>query len=556
MIGGWLVPSGVGGERQLQCLDSRIFFRREGESDGDPTVGANEREGAAELILSREFADRRDGAGLSEDCFGESPPGGEGAIEEKIFGDERGGQRRIPGSEKVGDLSLARLQNGGRRQVAPSDFSNFQNEISSENGGGAGARVGEIGERDDPETIVGEKLVVAAKTGQTAAVANADDPLLVALPTEAVAIRADGRRDLAPAVFGGGIESGEFRWPVHLAEGSAVDDAIVGIVTGRPGLEVEVHVPRKIVDGGEQPAHGSVDPIVQERLREPGAVFPAVAEGELVGGDLRVFPTGRAQAERFEDFAREVALIRLPGNVSDDLAEEGEGEVAVFVGDAGWVGERETAREEVGKIAWADGELAVAPRVILWKPGRHREQVAHRDSGCIGRERGDVAKLGQELRDGIGEGEVAGITQLDDGECGEALRHGGDAKTRLAGGGDFLGDVGPADGARVDEIAVEDEAPHEAGVIFLDGGLVKDPVNFGPDGLQLGAAGVFAKARGRVPLSGRGGVSGGDVGDGDSEDGAGKGEFHRGAALSLRRVRAGAMQMVRAGYGWFDHDEF
>ena len=113
-----------------------------------------------------------------------------------------------------------------------------------------------------------------------------------------------------------------------------------------------------------------------------------------------------------------------------------------------------------------DAELAVAPRVVLGKTGRHAEQVAEGDFGCVGGGRFDRAEFREVFLNGVLERQFAGVAEFEDGQRSEGLRHRGDAEGGARIGGNFFLEVGEADVARVEELSVEHDAPDQARRVF------------------------------------------------------------------------------------------
>ncbi len=286
---------------------------------------------------------------------------------------------------------------------------------------------------------------------------------------------------------------------MHFAAGGAGDGERIRIIARRPGIEMEDHIAMEVVEGGDETAHGSEGAVVKDGFGEPLIVFPAITEGEGVGGDAGIFPDGLVHAEGSEDFAGDVFLIGTSADAGDDVAEEGVAEVAVFPGDTGRIGMGEPFIKEGFEVADGIGQAPVTPRIVLGESAGHAEEMGDGDDGRILGVWAGLAEPGQVPGHGIGQGKTSFVAELEDGQGGEALGHGSDAEPGVRADGDLFVDLGGAVGEGVDEFAIDDDAVDEAGDVVRSGlGAVKG-VEFGGEGEDAGEPVGISEA-GRIDL--------------------------------------------------------
>ena len=221
-------------------------------------------------------------------------------------------------------------------------------------------------------------------------------------------------------------------------------------------------VGREILDRGDESAHRSERAVMLERDVHPRLIHPVIPEREVVPGRVLVLPHRAVHAERLEDVLCRVVLKAHSRHDPDDLPQQGEPEVAVLVLDPRYVGERDSACDELHQLIVRVGQLAVAPGVVLRKSGGVGEQVADRDLRRVRCEVGQRFHLGQVLRDGVVEAEPSFVPQLENGERGEALAHRGDAEEGLRVCRDLLIQVRESEVAGIDQFPVQHDAIDES----------------------------------------------------------------------------------------------
>lgn len=106
-----------------------------------------------------------------------------------------------------------------------------------------------------------------------------------------------------------------------------------------------------------------------------------------------------------------------------------------------------------------------------------------------------LAEAGQVTGYGIRQGKPSGIAELEDGEGGEALGHGGDAESGIGPDGQLFPDVGGAVGEGMNELPVDNDAVDEAGDMIGGGVGAIEGVELGRQGedaalaIRIGEAG-------------------------------------------------------------------
>jgi PAS domain S-box-containing protein len=155
------------------------------------------------------------------------------------------------------------------------------------------------------------------------------------------------------------------------------------------------------------------------------------------------------------------------------------------------------------------------------------EELADRQRRRIARGVGQAGELLDVLRHGILEREPPLVAQLQDGEGGEALGHGSDAKGGVESGGRIGGDVAHAEPLAMGQLAVDHDAESEAGEVIQGHAAGQVALDLGEGrGQRFTPIGPGEPRRG-MGLVGPGG--GGEDEGGDTAGHAhGQGGFHEG----------------------------
>ena len=259
---------------------------------------------------------------------------------------------------------------------------------------------------------------------------------------------------------------------------------MLGPVARRPGGKEEADPARIIGRARLDPAHRSERAMRHVRFARMSAVLPAIADRSALlrrSGDVIA---GRGHAERAHDLGLDMVLIGPARDVGDDPAEQGIAEIGIFEGGLRRAGEGDAGAKHPGEIGLGQHLLAIAPRIVGDEAAGVRKQVADPDSGGIA---GRIAPA-LHLRDvGFGERverEPAFVAQLQYGERGEGLGHGGDSEQAFGIDRAIGSEVLPAERADVDEPPFLDDAPDQAGHVRLGGEGAETLVQAGENLLQ------------------------------------------------------------------------
>ena len=264
------------------------------------------------------------------------------------------------------------------------------------------------------------------------------------------------------------------------------------------------HVGREVLDGGNQSAHRAKRPMMLERDVHPCFVQPVVTEDQVIGGGVLVLPHGAGHPERLEDVGLRVVSIIHSRNDLNDLPEEREPEIAVFILDSRYVRERYSALDQPHQFSVRVGQLPVSPGVVLRKPAGVGQQVPNRDLGRVGCQVCEGARLRQVLRDRVVQTQPALVSQLQDGHRRDALAHGGDAKQGVGPGRSHRFQIREPKALGVDQLAVQHHSVCETRHVLPFSILPEFLVDrgrggrhlFGPVGVGEGGYGLGLQGRG------------------------------------------------------------
>ena len=269
--------------------------------------------------------------------------------------------------------------------------------------------------------MVGQEAEFAAEAGESAGMTHPNEAALILVPTQAGAVARHPGHGMPLGVVEILYHRNHLPRAVHFSPGGAFQRTGIGAVARWPGIEVEGCVAGEVFESGDQSTHGAPTAVVQQGFGFPTLVFPTVSQRQLIGGNFVPFVDRIGHAQWLEDPTGDVGLIGLSGHAGHDSAKQRIAQVAVFPAGACGRGGGQASRYEGVELGVGLGQLAVAPRVVLWKSARHPEQVPHGEGRGV-RGRGlDVAKLGQVLRNRVFEEEFTRIPQLEDGRRSDAF---------------------------------------------------------------------------------------------------------------------------------------
>ena len=178
--------------------------------------------------------------------------------------------------------------------------------------------------------------------------------------------------------------------------------------------------------------------------------------------------------------SRTTSRYSAPRDVRDDAAQDPVAQVGVVEDGTRRPGEGRTGRQQLREPVQRKPLLAVAPRIVSGKSGRHRQQLAHGHRDAV---RGREAP-GGELRDVRGDGfvqpQASLVPQEQHGGRGEGLGHRRDAEHGARIRPAVLADAGRAGAAGMRQCAVTDHAPGDPG----DPGLVREAVEAAVEGAE------------------------------------------------------------------------
>ena len=230
------------------------------------------------------------------------------------------------------------------------------------------------------------------------------------------------------------------------------------------------------------------------RLELPCVVFPAVAEGATVGrGGGDVVP-GRSHAQRREEQLLDEILVGLSGHVGDDAAEQRVAEIRVLHRHRRRPREWHAVAQQTREVVFGQRRLPIAPGIVGDEPRGVRQQFAHANLRRVFRRILPPAQLRHVGFDRRVERELALVSELQDRQRRERLRHRRDAEQRVSGDGTLRVDVLHARALHVHQPAVLHDAPHHAGDVRVEAVVLHRAIDLGEHRRVLGEHGLSEDA--------------------------------------------------------------
>ena len=237
----------------------------------------------------------------------------------------------------------------------------------------------------------------------------------------------------------------------------------LGVVPGGKRVHEPRHPAGEVADGREHAAHRRQRPVRVVALAGELVVPAHVAAREALGGHVLGQVGGRRHAQRDEDpVAHELAVLDA-GHRRDHAAEDPVAEVRVLEDRARRPRERRARGEEPLEGVERQALLPVAPWIVRGEAGRHRHQLADRDRRGVGRGRAPAGERRDVVGDRVVQAEAAFVAEHEQRRGREALGHRRDAVDRVRVGAPILAVADRAGAGGMDQGAVADHAPGDAG---------------------------------------------------------------------------------------------